>query len=331
MAKRLRTHPLPVLTRGEIPAFHPDLVDPSSVFNPGALRRDGVDHLLLRVQDRGRRTHLLPAWTEDGHRFQLEARELAPPADLLPGRRLHHVYDPRLSWLDGVCHLLAAADLDEGCRLLLARWPDFGELQWLGLTGEEDQRNGVLFTRRFGAPYEGQALRLTRPNRPSRPGEPASGSEIWLERSLDLLAWTPVACVARGRFHYWDELIGPGPPPVETEAGWLCVYHGVATHFASSHIYQAGVLLLDRHDPARVLGRSRLNILEPRQAWELSGQVGNVVFPSGLTTETDAEGLASLDEPFRLYYGAADTCTGLAEGKLRDLLEACEALEGDQE
>jgi predicted GH43/DUF377 family glycosyl hydrolase len=28
--------------------------------------------------------------------------------------------------------------------------------------------------------------------------------------------------------HYWDELIGPGPPPVKTREGWLLVYYGAA-------------------------------------------------------------------------------------------------------
>ena len=327
MTLGIRSLPEPVLTRLDIPAFHPDLRDASSVFNPGALRHGGVDHLLLRVQDRGRRTHLLPATTRDGRAFVFEPRDLAPSAAWLPGRAVHHVYDARLTWLDGQCHVLAAVDLDEGCRLALGRWPDFGALEWLGLTGEQDARNGVLFPRRL-ASYEGQALRLSRPNRPASAGDPgggpASGSEIWLERSTDLLAWTPVACLARGRFHYWDERIGAGPPPVETEAGWLCVYHGVATHFAAAHVYQAGVLLLDRRDPARVLGRSRLNILEPRRSWELTGQVPNVIFPSGLTVDLDKAGLAPLEAPFRLYYGAADTCVGLAEGTMRDLLDACD-------
>jgi beta-1,4-mannooligosaccharide/beta-1,4-mannosyl-N-acetylglucosamine phosphorylase len=320
MRQGLRNHPQPVLTRAEIPAFHPDLRDASSVFNPGALRHEGLDRLLLRVQDRGRRTHLVPASTTDGRRFSVEPRDLAPPAGWLPGRAVHHVYDARLTWLDGMCHVLAAVDLDEGCRLALGRWSGFGALDWLGLTGERDERNGVLFPRRLS----GEALRLARPNRPAGPGDPASGSEIWLQRSRDLLEWNPVACLARGRFHYWDELIGPGPPPVETEAGWLCVYHGVATHFAAANIYQAGVLLLDRRDPTRVLGRSRLNILEPRHPWELAGQVPNVVFPSGLTVDLDENGLAPPEAPFRLYYGAADTCVGLAEGSIADLLAACE-------
>jgi beta-1,4-mannooligosaccharide/beta-1,4-mannosyl-N-acetylglucosamine phosphorylase len=115
---------------------------------------------------------------------------------------------------------------------------------------------------------------------------------------------------------------------VETEAGWLCVYHGVATHFAAANIYQAGVLLLDRHDPARLLGRCRLNILEPREPWELAGQVPGVVFPSGLCLDLDGRGLASPAADFRLYYGAADTCVGLATGRVADLLAA--ALDGNR-
>jgi len=317
----LRRHPTPVITREHIPAFLPHLEDVSSVFNPGALRVAGEDRLLLRVQDRGRRTHLVPARSADGHHFQVEPRLEGPPLSFFQGRRAHHVYDPRLSMLDGQVHVMAAVDMDDGCHLVVGRWPDLaGPIQWLGLTGEHDERNGVLFSRRFA----GEALRLTRPNQAGGPGDPASGGEMWLERSADLLTWRRVACVARGRFHYWDELIGAGPPPIETEAGWICVYHGVATHFAAANIYQAGVLLLDRQDPARVIGRTPLNILEPREPWELTGQVPNVTFPSGLCVDTDADGVARLDAPFRLYYGAADTCVGLLEGRLLDLVEACE-------
>ena len=91
-----------------------------------------------------------------------------------------------------------------------------------------------------------------------------SGDAIWLTESDDLVEWRPVGEVMSGRPHYWDELIGSGPPPVKTEAGWLHLYHGVATHFASSNIYQAGAVLLDLEDPSRVIARTWDNILEPR-------------------------------------------------------------------
>ena len=127
-----------------------------------------------------------------------------------------------------------------------------------------------------------------------------------------------------GRLHYWDELIGSGPPPIKTAAGWLHIYHGMAMHFASP-IYQAGVVLLDSGDPSRVLARSRNNILEPRELWEMVGQVPNVVFPSGMIVEKhDTDGFAEPDSPVRVYYGAADTVVGMATCTVRELLEACD-------
>ena len=59
------------------------------------------------------------------------------------------------------------------------------------------------------------------------------------------------------------------------------------------NIYQAGVVLLELADPRCVLGRSRENILEPREPYELTGQVPNVVFPTGMiVAEYDEEGFA---------------------------------------
>ena len=124
-----------------------------------------------------------------------------------------------------------------------------------------------------------------------------------------------------GRPRYWDERIGPGPPPVRTRRGWLLIYHGVATHFGSLNIYQAGVALLDLDDPSVLVGRSRDNVLEPREPYELIGQVPNVVFPSGLVVEEiDDEGFAREDSRVLVYYGAADTCVGLYETTLAALV-----------
>jgi beta-1,4-mannooligosaccharide/beta-1,4-mannosyl-N-acetylglucosamine phosphorylase len=133
-----------------------------------------------------------------------------------------------------------------------------------------------------------------------------------------------VAPLIDGRFHFWDEFIGSGPPPVKTREGWLHIYHGVAGHFGSANIYQAGVMLLDLKDPSRVIGRCRRNILEPRENYELAGQVPNVVFPSGMVVDRiDGQGFAEPDSPVKVYYGAADTAVGLAETTIAELLAAC--------
>ncbi len=83
-------------------------------------------------------------------------------------------------------------------------------------------------------------------------------------------------------------------------------------------------MLLDLADPTRVVARTRRNILEPREPYELCGQVPNVVFPTGWIVDAcDEEGFADPDARVKIYYGAADTVIGLAECTVRELLGAC--------
>ncbi len=310
----------PILTRQDLPACPPRVVDPSSVFNPGAISWEGRSHLMLRVQTRGRETHLFMAESEDGVRFDVAPEPLTLRGiESLP-ERVFHVYDPRLTALENRCYAMLALDLEDRCELGLACSSNLCDWDFLGLVSEGDTRNGVLFPERVGGRY----LRLDRPNRRPLEGGGTSGDEIWLSESEDLLAWRPVAAVAAGRHRYWDELVGAGPPPVKTRDGWLLVYHGIATHGAGGQLYQAGVLLLDLADPSRVLARTRRNILEPREPWELTGQVPGVVFPSGMLVDGLGEdGFAPPEAQVRVYYGAADTCVGLATATMGELLRAC--------
>ncbi len=316
----MRRHPAnPILTRADVPDVPPLLTDATSVFNPGAVLAGDRTVLLLRVQARSRETFTMVAESADGFRFTVRPEIVALKGLDALAEKVYHVYDARITRLEGAFYVMFAMDMDAGCGLGLARTEDLRDFRFLGLASTDDVRNGVLFPEKVGGVY----LRLERPNRARHAGGPTTGSEIWLAESDDLLRWRPRAPVMAGRFHYWDEYIGSGPPPVKTRRGWLHVYHGVATHFGSANIYQAGVSLLDLDDPAKLLGRSRGNILEPREPYELTGQVPNVVFPSGMVVEEfDAEGFAPPTSPVRIYYGAADTAVGLAVTTVGELLEA---------
>ncbi|MHC4470949.1 MAG: glycoside hydrolase family 130 protein [Planctomycetota bacterium] len=295
-----RSEKSPILTREDVPDFPGSFTDPTSVMNPGAVLDGDVYRLMLRVQARSRETFLVMADSADGVRFTVSDRLVS-----LGEVDAYHVYDPRITRLDEAFYVVFAADVDEGCRLGVSRTVDFESFDLLGL-GPPDARNGVLFPEKVGGRY----VRLERPNSTGM-----SGDEIWLAESDDLAVWRPVAPVMCGRPHYWDELIGSGPPPVRTSEGWLGVYHGIATHGSLGSIYQAGAVLLDLEDPTRVIARTRQNILEPREPYELTGQVPNVVFPSGMIVEEDGTVL--------VYYGAADTCVGLAVTTVEELIEAC--------
>ena len=309
----------PILTRADIPDVSPTVRDVTSVFNPGAVKLGERYLLLLRVQTRGRETVWMLADSGDGVAFTVRpelieiegATELDPPPI--------HLYDPRITRIGDETFVVASVDTETGCHLLVARMEADFRLRLVGFSRERQSRNGVLFSEKIGGRY----CRLERPNRKRLSSGTLSGDEIWLATSDDLVDWRPERTVLAGRPHYWDELVGSGPPPLKTRDGWLHVYHGVARHLGGS-LYQAGVCLLDLDDPAKLLARGRNNILEPREPYETVGQVPNVVFPSGLVVErTDDEGFARPDSRVLLYYGAADTCIGLAETTVERLLDAC--------
>ena len=155
----------------------------------------------------------------------------------------------------------------------------------------------------------------------------AGGIEnIWSAFSPDLLHWGEPHCVLPERSGAaWDSVkVGAGPPPILTEHGWLLLYHGVATRHGGGNFYQMGAALLDPENPARLLARTRENLLEPREPYELVGQVANVVFPSGMIVEHfDDEGFATTESLVRVYYGAADTVVGLATTTIARLIESC--------
>lgn len=326
----------PLLTRQDIPAMPPEIVDPSSVFNPGAVGINGKTYLLLRVQTRGRRTFTVPA-EGNGKKFNVgkwpveySGLENLREAESDSPLEVFHIYDPRITAINDVPFVVTAIDTDQGCRL--AVWRAIGEtkagfagldkLEMVGFTSDRDTRNGVLFPEKV----DGRYLMLDRPNDRRTGGGPLTGRGIVLSESKDLVSWREIGPVMTGRPHFWDELIGSGPPPVKTREGWLHIYHGVATHFLGANLYQAGAVLLDLDDPRKVLARTRDNLLEPRETWEMTGQVPNVVFPGGLTvSKIDDEGFAASSGEVRLYYGAADTAVGMAVATVADIIAACTA------
>jgi beta-1,4-mannooligosaccharide/beta-1,4-mannosyl-N-acetylglucosamine phosphorylase len=309
----------PILTRADIPDVSPFVRDVTSVFNPGAIKLDDRYLLLLRVQTRGRETVLMVAESRDGVEFAVRPQvvEIEGAAALDP--RPIHIYDPRITRVDDEVYVVASVDTETGCHLLLTRMEEDLRLRVVSFSRDRQARNGVLFPARIAGRY----CRLERPNQTQMPSGTWSGNEICLATSDDLVDWRIETTVMAGRPRFWDELIGSGPPPVKTRGGWLHIYHGIATHLGGA-IYQAGVCLLDLEEPSRVVARGRNNILEPRELYEMVGQVPNVVFPSGLIVdEVDDGGFARPNGRVLLYYGAADTCVGLAQTTIEHLLDAC--------
>jgi len=111
--------------------------------------------------------------------------------------------------------------------------------------------------------------------------------------------------------------IGPGPIPIETEEGWLLIYHGVI-NTCNGFVYRVGCALLDLNEPWKVKLRSKYYILAPHEYYECVGDVPNVVFPCAALTDADTGRIA-------IYYGCADTVTGIAFTTVNELMEYMKA------
>ncbi len=139
------------------------------------------------------------------------------------------------------------------------------------------------------------------------------GDVIWLDFLRDLefpeKKFLTGGVIAQARKDKWDNIkVGISAPPIETEKGWILLYHGVSD---PGFKYMVGAMLLDLEDPRKVIGRTEQPLLVPEKPYELIGQVPNVVFPCGAVV---------IEGQIYLYYGGADSVVGVATMPLNSLL-----------
>jgi predicted GH43/DUF377 family glycosyl hydrolase len=113
------------------------------------------------------------------------------------------------------------------------------------------------------------------------------------------------------RYKHEVSYIGGGCPPIETEHGWLIIYHGVHDTI-KGYVYSACVALLDLDNPQKEIARLPYALFKPEHEWELKGEVNNVCFPSGALVVGDT---------LYIYYGAADERIACASVSLSALLK----------
>jgi len=293
----------PILTPADVP------YPVATVHNAAAARLDdGRTVLVFRSHLSTGRSILGYAESTDGEQFDVRPEPFLTPATDEPFATYERfgVEDPRLTRLEGSWYLTYSAYSEHGVRIALARTDDFVTVERIALITEADHRNAVLFPERIG----GEFVRLDRPHTELTPWS------IWVSRSPDLVHWGRAErIISPVTYHWTSAKIGPGAPPVRTDAGWLNIFHGVYPTMGG-HVYRLGVALHDLADPARILGVADPWILEPQDPWERTGYVPNVVFTCGVIVESDGATL-------RLYWGGADTvmCTGTTQ--IERLVQLC--------
>jgi predicted GH43/DUF377 family glycosyl hydrolase len=290
----------PIITNREMP--YPC----NTVFNPGATTANGETLLLVRVDDRQGRSHLTVARSTDGVTdWRIEQEPLMHPRERGTPYEDYGCEDPRITRLDdmGKWIITYTAYSPMGAGVALAATEDFRSVDRYGLVLAPNNKDAAVFPRAIGGKY----WMLHRP---------VAGDleHVWLTESTDLVHWGhPWMVISERGGPWWDGYrVGAGTIPIETEEGWLVLYHGVK-QFPAGPMYRTGLALLDLDDPRRLIARLPYWILGPHEPYETTGEVPNVVFPCGHVRKGDE---------LRLYYGAADTTVCLATARVSELLEA---------
>jgi predicted GH43/DUF377 family glycosyl hydrolase len=178
---------------------------------------------------------------------------------------------------------------------------DFLGFRFITLNGPAAQNKGMaIFPRKINGRY----AMLSRQDNES----------IYLMYSDNVHFWNEREVLLKPTFPWELVQLGNCGSPIETEAGWLVLSHGVGP----MRRYCIGAFLLDRDDPGKVIGRLHEPLLQPNQN-EREGYVPNVVYTCGALLHNGQ---------LAIPYGLADHATGFATVPVGDVLSAMHSEDG---
>ena len=179
----------------------------------------------------------------------------------------------------------------------LVETSDFLNFRFITLNGEAAENKGMaIFPRKIGGLY----VMLSRQD----------NENIYLMFSDNVHFWNARTVLLKPEFPWELVQLGNCGSPIETDAGWLVLSHGVGP----MRQYSIGAFLLDRDDPSKVIGRLREPLLKPNLS-EREGYVPNVIYTCGALVHNGV---------LVIPYGMADHSTGFATVPLAEVLEAME-------
>ena len=176
-------------------------------------------------------------------------------------------------------------------RLIIS--PDLRTFRAQGMAGPAAHNKGMaIFPRRIGGRY----FCLCR----------SDGESTGVASSTDGVRWSTPTTIDEPTGVWAILQVGNCGSPLETEQGWLVLTHGVGP----MRVYSVGVVLLDLHDPTRMLKRLDEPLLATSST-EQNGYVPNVVYSCG--------GIIH-DGRLWLPYGVGDSRIGVAWVDVAELL-----------
>ena len=298
-----------------------------SLYNPGAIVKDGEINVLYRAQDNtSRRTSRVGlATSTDGLTFERYHEPIVYPDNTYNNYEwAGGCEDPRVILsTDGTYYMYYTGYNGSTARLMVASSKDLKNWTKHGLTFDRysngkyrntwsksgsvvsDIVDGVQVARKINGKYWMYW------------GE----SNMFMATSEDLINWDPVEnpdgslkwVLGTRRGSFDSNLVEPGPPAIYTDEGILLIYNGKNNSPTSSSnpgdsmildgAYCPGQVLFDKNDPTVMLDRAPTYFMNPEKSYEVFGLVGKVCF---------VEGLVFYNDVWYLYYGTADSHLAVA-------------------
>lgn len=287
----------PIIPRNLLPTSN-------SIFNSAVVPYKNEFRGVFRCDDTRRYMQLHAGRSQDGIHWEINPERIHFVGEAAQELGWEYGYDPRVVWIEDR-YWVTWCNGYHGPTIGVAWTQDFETFHQLENAFLPYNRNGVLFPRRINGKY-------AMLSRPSDRGHTPWGDMFYSE-SPDMLHWGHHRFVMAPAGGWQSTKIGAGPVPIETTEGWLLIYHGVLTS-CNGFVYSAGAALLDLEKPWKVIFRTAPYILSPQELYECVGDVPNVVFPCAALADSTTGRIA-------VYYGAADTVTGLAFCLVDELIE----------
>ena len=299
-------HALPIWRYSLNPVIPRDLLPTSnSIFNSAVVPFEGAYAGVFRCDDWTRRMQLHRGFSVDGLSWQIDPDRIQFSCDDPELASFVYGYDPRVVLIEDRYYVTWCNGY-HGPTIGVAWTDDFETFHQVENAFLPYNRNGVLFPRKING-------RFAMLSRPSDNGHTQFG-DVFYSESPDLCFWGRHRHVLGPVANSWQATkVGGGPVPLEIDEGWLLLYHGVLTS-CNGFVYSVGIAVLDRDEPWKVIARAAPHVLAPETQYECVGDVPNVVFPTAMLHDADTGRLA-------IYYGAADTVTGLAFAYVDELVQ----------
>jgi predicted GH43/DUF377 family glycosyl hydrolase len=306
------------------------------VLNPAVIKEEGIIHLFYRAVKKG-------SFSAIGHcildaplkvKERMDTPVLSPEFDY----ESHGMEDPRIVKIEGDYYLsyiafdgvnalgalATSSDLKQfakqGIIVPRIRYQDF-EQRVKSNTGlinryspyikdEQDciaDKDFVFFPRRIN----GKLTFLHRIKPDIQIVSVERLEELTAEFWADYFSQFEKHIMLTSKYAHEIDYVGSGCPPIETERGWLFIYHGVKDAI-KGYEYSACAALLDLNNPRKVIARLPYPLFKPEIDYELTGDVDDVVFPTGTLLHEDT---------LYIYYGAADDIIACASASFSGLIK----------